>query len=163
MLLVWCMCVCVLCMVFFIAINGDWRWKYVGFFFCLARALTLNEVLLILLAMIPTSGAISILWCRVKKSMCKKTFSSSNRHFSCCFSSTVFSSRSLHFYFYYYYLPAISSRSVFLSLCQFFCCFVFFVSFQTLARVICCLVLFVICCHRKNVLWILWLLKCRQQ
>lgn len=30
-------------------------------------------------------------------------------------------------------------------------------------RVICCLVLFVICCHRKCVLWILWLLKCRQQ
>lgn len=36
------MYVCAVHGLFFIAINGDWRWKYVGLF-CLARALTLNR------------------------------------------------------------------------------------------------------------------------
>lgn len=134
MLLVWCMCVC--CAWFFLLQSMVTDVENMLGFFSLARALTLNEVLLILLAMILTSGARSIVWCRVKKSMCKKTFSFSNRHFSCCFSSTFFIPFAL-FIFIFIFIIIICPRfllALSLSLCQFFCCFVFFVPFQTLAR-----------------------------
>lgn len=114
--------------------------------FCLVRAPVHSLKLLTLLRKADISGARSIVWCRVKKSMYRKKRSRSPVP-SLSKPSLLFTS--LHF---------TTHGCFFCSISPLLLLFLF-----QLWRVICWLVLFVICCHRKCVLWILWLLKCRQQ
>lgn len=115
--------------------------------FCLVRAPVHSLKLLTLLRKADISGARSIVWCRVKKSMCRKKALALARSFSL---KTVTFIHQLAFHYTRLFFFCSISPLLLLFLFQ-------------LWRVICWLVLFVICCHRKCVLWILWLLKCRQQ